>query len=165
MATFLMPVVAKVRRSSRSVVCASNLREIGGAFQSYAMHQQGRLPDPGISDKAWEQILLPYYSGKFQCPGDCELYPAVGSSYDWRDTGNAATTMAGKLLVDTRRADAVLAFESLPGWHAKGYINVVRLDGSVQTVQAEDCFKDLETPVREAATDARGTAARSSRKK
>jgi prepilin-type N-terminal cleavage/methylation domain-containing protein/prepilin-type processing-associated H-X9-DG protein len=161
----LMPVFAKVRRSSRSVQCISTLRNIGGAFQSYALSNQGRLPDPSIADKSWEQIILPFFSGPFKCAEDCELYPAVGSSYDWRDTGVSSTTMAGKLLADTRRSDAVLAFESLPGWHEKGYINVVFLDGSVHTMDELACFKDLECSLRDADASAGngGSNARSTR--
>jgi hypothetical protein len=77
------------------------------------------------------------------------LYPAIGSSYDWRDTGVNSTTMAGKLLADTRRLNAVLAFEAMPGWHVKGNMNCALLDGSVQTLDATVCLSDLEIPIRE----------------
>src|SRR4051794_15972074 len=59
----LVPVFAKVRNSSRSVQCLSNLRQIGAAFQSYAMTNQGRLPDPGVCDQSWEQMLVHIYAG------------------------------------------------------------------------------------------------------
>jgi prepilin-type N-terminal cleavage/methylation domain-containing protein len=145
----LVPVLAKVRNSSRAVQCTGNLRGIGASFLSYANANQGRLPDPGFADKSWEQLITQYYTGKFQCPSDCELYPGAGSSYDWRDTGVNSTTMAGKLLADSRRLDAVLAFEALPGWHTKGNMNAVALDGSVRTMDATECLTDLETPVRD----------------
>lgn len=145
----LVPVLAKVRNSSRAVQCTSNLRGIGAAFLSYANANQGRLPDPGFAEKSWEQMITQYYTGKYQCPADCELAPAVGSSYDWRDTGVNSTTMAGKLLADTRRLDVVLAFEALPGWHTKGNMNTVWLDGSVQAMDSNLCLTDLETPIRD----------------
>lgn len=147
----LLPVLAKVRQSSRLIQCTSNLRRIGASLQTYALESGGRLPDPGISDKSWEQMVHPYYGGGFACPSDHELFPAIGSSYDWRDTGRATTTLAGRVLSDVRRLDAILAFESLPGWHAKGMINVCRLDGSVQNIPSEACFRDLEMPIRDGA--------------
>jgi prepilin-type N-terminal cleavage/methylation domain-containing protein len=150
----LVPVLAKVRNSSRSVQCTANLRSIASALIAYANNNQSRLPDPGFADKSWEQMIRSYYAGRFQCPADSELFPAVGSSYDWRDTGVNSTTMAGKLLADTRRTDAVLAFEALPDWHAKGFVNAVRLDGSVHIMDSEACFTDLETPIREGAPGA-----------
>jgi prepilin-type N-terminal cleavage/methylation domain-containing protein len=145
----LVPVVAKVRSSSRAVQCMSSLRGIGSAFQAYANANNGRLPDPGFADKSWEQMIRPYFSGKFECPSDAELFPAVGSSFDWRDTGVNSTTLAGKLLVDSRRLDAVLAFEALPGWHTRGQMNAVRLDGSTITLESTACLGDLENPIRE----------------
>lgn len=149
----LVPVLVRVRESSRSVRCVANLRQIGAALQAYAGDNQGRLPDPGVADKSWEQMVLRYHEGTLACPSDTELFPAIGSSYDWRDTGRPSTTMAGKLLADANRTSLVLAFELLPGWHAKGMLNVLQLDGSVRTVPDHECYKDLETPVREGVSD------------
>jgi len=146
--SILVPVLTSVRASQRSVQCITNLHNIGSAFHSYALENDGRLPDPGVGDQSWEQLLFAFYTGSFQCPSDEELFPAVGSSYDWRDTGQDSTTMAGKLLADVRRPDAVLAMESLSGWHAKGKINVVRIDGSAATIPEEECFKDLSASLR-----------------
>jgi hypothetical protein len=92
-------------------------------------------------------MLLRYYRGKFQCPADPELYTTVGSSYDWRDTGDPISTLAGRLLTDVRRSATVLAFEALPGWHAKHQINVVHIDGSAQSLKDEECAADLQLPV------------------
>jgi type II secretory pathway pseudopilin PulG len=147
--SILVPVLVKVRGSQRSVQCLGNLRRISSALQSYTLDNDGRLPDPGVADKSWEQMIQKYYVSVFQCPSDFELYPAVGSSYDWRDTGRAQTTMAGKTMADLRRGDAVLAFEALPGWHTKGYINVVRIDGAAQTIEDQACYRDLATPLRD----------------
>ena len=145
----LLPVMVKVRNSQRSVQCIGNLRKISSALHAYSLDNEGRLPDPGVADKSWEQMIQKYYPIPFQCPSDTELFPAVGSSYDWRDTGKSTTTMAGRTTADVQRGDAILAFEALSGWHAKGYINVVRVDGSAETIEDELCFKDLATALRE----------------
>ena len=78
-----------------------------------------------------------------RCPGDEEIYPAVGSSYDWRDTGNPDTTLAGRLITKAR-SDAVLAFETLPGWHNLRQMNAVRVDGSALVMESRECLKDLQ---------------------
>jgi prepilin-type N-terminal cleavage/methylation domain-containing protein len=145
----LVPVLVKVRGSQRSVQCIANLRRISSALQAYTLDNDGRFPDPGVADKSWEQMIQKYNPGPLQCPSDSELFPAVGSSYDWRDTGKPSTTMAGHTIADMRRADAILVFEALSGWHNKGYINVVRIDGSAQTIDDQSCFQDLQTPVRD----------------
>ena len=145
----LLPVLTRARNASRNVTCLSNLRGIGQAMQSYAFDHQGKYPDPGlVVDQSWEQIIGEQYKGTFCCPADSELFPAVGSSYDWRDTGKDATTMAGRSVIDVKRSDAVLVMESLPGWHAPKSINVFRLDGAVLSVDQQVCFQDLATPIR-----------------
>ena len=79
---------------------------------------------------------------------DEEVAKEAGCSYDWRDTGDPATTMAGRSLDKVNRTNAVLVFDSLPDWHAPKKINIARLDGSSHTVDAAECFKDLLLPVR-----------------
>lgn len=143
----LLPVFTRVRQSQRSVECLSTLGDIAQAFQSYAMQHKGRFPDPGKSDRSWEQILMTCYQGRFQCPADEELFPAIGSSYDWRDTGNDSTTLAGKLLISVSRPNAILVFDALPGWHGKRTVNAARLDGSAGPVDEVECFRELATPL------------------
>lgn len=147
LAGILLPVIGKTRASARSVQCISTLRQLQLAFQLYAGDHRLYLPDPTLTEKSWEQLLLPYFSGSFACPGDTELAPTIGSSYDWRDTGNPATTLAGRMLPAVGRTDAVLAFEALPGWHAQRRINVVRFDGSTDTLTDDACFADLAKPI------------------
>jgi prepilin-type N-terminal cleavage/methylation domain-containing protein len=144
----LVPVISRARQSKRTVECLNNLRSIGAAFNAYAVEHQSRLPDPETTEQSWEQLLTPYSGDHFHCPADFELYPVVGSSYDWRDTGKESTTMAGKSIADVRRGNVVLAMDALPGWHAKSKINALRLDGSVETMDQQACFRDLATPVR-----------------
>ncbi len=144
----IVPVVSRARQSKRTVECLNNLRSIGAGFQAYALEHQGRLPDPETTEQSWEQLITPTTGDHFHCPADSELFPVVGSSYDWRDTGKESTTMAGKSIADVRRSNAVLAMDALPGWHLKSKINVLRLDGSVETMDQQECFRDLATPVR-----------------
>jgi prepilin-type processing-associated H-X9-DG protein len=143
----LVPVIGRTRASARSVQCVSTVRQIALAVHLYAENNKLFLPDPAGADKSWEQMLMPYYSAGFVCQADLELAPTVGSSYDWRDTGHPMTTLAGRLLPDVRRHDAVMVFEALPGWHHKRKINVAFVDGSATTMDDEKCFADLTRPI------------------
>ena len=119
----------------------------------YADDNSNRFPDPQALDQSWEKCLSAYISNPdpFRCPGDQEIYPILGSSYDWRDTGVFQTTLAGRAFYDMNRSNAVLAFESLPGWHAKQKMNAAFLDGSAQVMDQQACLADLQSPIRDAA--------------
>ena len=144
----LLPAISRVRAAQRNASCLTTLRQIGYAFQLYAADNTQRFPQPATANRSWEQMLRPYYRATFYCPADGELFAVFGSSYDWRDTGDSATSLAGKSLADSLRPGAVLAFEALPGWHAKNRINVIRLDQSAATMDDDDCFDDLKSPLR-----------------
>jgi prepilin-type N-terminal cleavage/methylation domain-containing protein len=146
-ATIALVVTQKVRGNMQSAECVNNLRQIAAAFRLYAQDNKNFLPQPALANKSWEQMIAPYYGGSFKCPADAELSTLVGSSYDWRDTGDPATSFAGKSLAAIGPPDAVLAFEALPGWHASRQISVVRVDGSTATLDEEECFKQLVRPV------------------
>lgn len=92
---------------------------------------------------------MPYMSQSmtFACPADSEIFPSVGSSYDWRDTPDPLTTLAGRKMTDAR-SDAVLAFETLPGWHGRHLMNALLVSGAVLVVNDESCLADLHVPVR-----------------
>jgi type II secretory pathway pseudopilin PulG len=141
-----VPTLAKVRAAQKRTTCIANLRQISSAFHLYASDNNMRLPDPSTANLSWEQMLIRYFHGPYECPSDSELYPAVGSSYDWRDTGDANTTLAGRYLGEITRSDTILAFEALPGWHGRGKINAARMDDAVQTMDADACFNDLKLP-------------------
>ncbi|HWE92665.1 MAG TPA: type II secretion system protein [Tepidisphaeraceae bacterium] len=150
LAGIMLGVVARTRVAAQSVNCVSRLHHIGTAFTQYAADNDGFLPDPGELQQSWEKCLRGYLSDSsaYQCPADEEVFPVVGSSYDWRDTGVAATTLAGRPLVDVNRGGVVLAFESLPGWHARHKMNAAFLDGSARTMTDEACLSDLQSPIR-----------------
>jgi prepilin-type N-terminal cleavage/methylation domain-containing protein len=150
----LLPVVTQARRASQSVACLSNLRAISSAFRQYSQDNSNHLPDPGVTEIPWERSLLHYCSPDvFVCPGDQELAPATNSSYDWRDTGIASTTLAGYGLTTSQRPDAVLVFDALPDWHQKSRMNAGVIDGSVRSMTQDECVIDLNTPIRMPSTN------------
>jgi hypothetical protein len=146
----ILPVIGKSRASAQSVSCLSNLRQIASGFTQYAADNDHVFPDPFVVERSWEQLLRPYVAsdGAFHCAGDDELFPMIGSSYDWRDTGEFETTLAGRRLNETNRPDCVLAFEALPGWHAAGRMNAALLDGSASSMEQAMCMEDLYRPIR-----------------
>lgn len=149
LSVLLLTVAAHVRMASQSTRCMANLHNIAVAFSQYANDNEGRYPTPVAVDHSWESLLDPYLSQKatFACPADDEMYPAVGSSYDWRDTPDPFSTLAGRPLANVTRPDAVLAFETLPGWHGKHLMNAVRVNGSVAAMSDDQCLLDLQSAV------------------
>lgn len=149
LAGLVLSAASRVRESAQSARCLANLHNIATALHAYASDNDLRYPDPAPTNVSWEFMIQPYLSQAmaFACPSDVEVFPAVGSSYDWRDTRNAATTLAGRRLSDATRGDAVLAFETLPGWHGKHRINAALLNGSCVTMNEDDCLGDLRVPL------------------
>ena len=67
LAAILFPVFAKARSRAQAVTCASNLKQFGQAFLTYAADYDDRFPSPGGSDTydtAWDhnsgKTLLKY---------------------------------------------------------------------------------------------------------
>jgi prepilin-type N-terminal cleavage/methylation domain-containing protein len=146
--SLVLAALARARASASAVACCANLRQIGVALHVYAGDNAGRLPDPGESGISWETSIRYCNLNVLRCPADEEVFPAVGSSYDWRDTGNPDTTLAGRTITKAR-SDAVLAFETLPGWHNRKKMNAVRVDGSALIMEERDCLGDLQiSPLR-----------------
>jgi prepilin-type N-terminal cleavage/methylation domain-containing protein len=145
----LLPVLSKARGSAHRVSCLSNLRQITMAFHLYAGDNKQRLPDPATANQSWESLLRPYLTTReaYRCQSDGGVYDNLRSSYDWRDTPDPATTVAGKPLVEIRRANTVLVFDALPDWHGKGRINASLADGSATTMGYAECLEDLDTPI------------------
>jgi prepilin-type N-terminal cleavage/methylation domain-containing protein len=145
----LLPALGKARSTSQTASCLSNLRQIMMAFHLYAGDNKQRLPDPVASDQSWESLLRPYLEARdaYHCAADGGLFENLRSSYDWRDTADPLTTVAGKLLIEIRRPDCVFVFDALPEWHVKGKINSAQADGSARTRDYEECLQDLDRPV------------------
>jgi hypothetical protein len=145
-----LTLISQVRMASQATRCIANLHNISIAFTQYTMDNEGRFPTPAAVNRSWESLLQPYLSQKetFHCPADTEMYPVVGSSYDWRDTPDTlTTTLAGRRLTDITRPDCVLAFETLPGWHGKHLMNAVRVNGTASTMNDDQCLLDLQLSV------------------
>jgi type II secretory pathway pseudopilin PulG len=143
----LIPVITRAQAASRSATCLATLRQIGQAFHLYAQDNKMLLPDPGNVGKSWEQLIKPHFDGEFKCSADDEIYPTLGSSYDWRDNPDPNSSLTGINVARVKRQNIVLAFEALSGWHKKQMINVVRFDGSAEAMNEQDCFADLEQSI------------------
>jgi hypothetical protein len=138
--------VSRARRGRATAVCTANLHAIGVAFTAYATDNNDLYP-PAANTAQWEDFLRAYiHRNAFRCPADAEIFAALGSSYDWRDTGNPLTTLAGRSQVTPTRNDVSLAFDALPGWHAQGKVNVLLNDQSILMMDQEPFFKDLQRP-------------------
>lgn len=146
----LLVVIGRVRNSANATACLSNLRQITTGLRAYANDNGNRFPDPEGAGTSWESTIQSYAPNPkvFLCPSDQEVGPATGSSYDWRDTALAETTLAGRLVTDAKRADLVLTLEALPGWHAKKKMNVGLIDGSCRVMDDQEAVADLLKPIR-----------------
>jgi len=145
----LLPAIQKARAAERSVGCLSSLREISLGFRFYAGDSNDRFPNPQTLNYSWEVALKRYVKPDFifSCPADNDLYAQVGSSYDWRDTGDPVTSLAGRAYRDVRFPICVLSFDALPGWHVRNKINVVFVDGSARSMDQEEFFQNLDRAV------------------
>jgi type II secretory pathway pseudopilin PulG len=139
-----LTVLSGARRSRAQAQCAANLRALGLAFNVYIQDYQDTFPLPTPASQ-WEDLLRPYTPrDTFRCAADSELFTALGSSYDWRDTGNDQTTLAGVPVLKVAHSDLSLAFDALPDWHRKNTIQVLRVGNSVDLVDTTTFFKDMQ---------------------
>jgi prepilin-type N-terminal cleavage/methylation domain-containing protein len=145
----LLPAIGKARRAARSVSCLSQLHQISLAFQQHATTHGGRLPNPLAANISWEESLIPYVqtSAVFRCPADDELFETLGTSYDWRDTGDPASTLAGASIL-IAKGDTVLVFDALPNWHTEGKMNAALVDGSTASMDVLECLTNVMSPLR-----------------
>jgi len=74
--SILLPSLGKAQQQARTLVCLSNMRQVGIALNMYLWDNEERLPDSSchISDpeKYWLKILSKYTGEQllFRCPGD-----------------------------------------------------------------------------------------------
>ena len=144
LAAIVLTVLSSVRKSHTQAQCASNLHSIGQAFALYSsdFHEYFPVPTP---DAQWEDLLRAYVPrATFHCAADSELYASLSSSYDWRDTGNARTTLAGVMSGRVNHPDLSLAFDALPGWHVRGKIQVLRINSSTDLIDTNSFFADMQ---------------------
>jgi type II secretory pathway pseudopilin PulG len=137
-------VFSGTRRARSQALCSANLHSIGIAFSLYSQEYQNSYPIP-TPEAQWEDQLRPYTPrATFCCPGDAELFSALSSSYDWRDTGNPNTTLAGRTTLQVSHSDVALAFDALPDWHQKSSIQVLRANESVELMSVPSFFLDIQ---------------------
>jgi prepilin-type N-terminal cleavage/methylation domain-containing protein/prepilin-type processing-associated H-X9-DG protein len=64
-AAILLPVFAQVREAARLTACLSNLRQLARGHEMYVQDYDEMLPADVVgeasSDRAWTELLLPYY--------------------------------------------------------------------------------------------------------
>ena len=102
LASLLLPVTGSILEKARSTECASNLRQVGIAVNTWANDHDNYFPrietdpkgeinvyGPDEQAKGLLETLKPYgLSDKFvQCPSDVRgpnYYGQKGSSYEWR---------------------------------------------------------------------------------
>jgi competence protein ComGC len=147
----VLATMSKARMSAQATGCLSNLHHIQQAFLSYAINNDGRLPPPAsaAAKRSWESFLSPYIGPlqAFRCPADSDIFPSIGSSYDWRDTPDPKSTLAGKLWQSPMRGDTILALDTLPGWHGRHLITAVRLNGAAELIAEDQVFQNLQQSV------------------
>ena len=100
LAAMMFPVFAKAREKARTVVCASNMRQVAMALAMYAGDHGGRGPagqyygidvfgKPGVINGAegWINYLYPYTRDTeiFRCPttSSAELSPVMKNNYGY----------------------------------------------------------------------------------
>jgi len=71
-AAILFPVFATAREKARQATCASNLRQLGLAFQQYSQDYDETLPSSNSGFAGWAGPLYCYVksAGAFACPDD-----------------------------------------------------------------------------------------------
>ncbi len=150
-ASLMLSAITRSNAHARQLDCQVHLRQVYIGFRLFTIHNNRCLPDTRKSNLSWERSIEPYLEQSrvvFGCPADNELLPATGSSYDWRDTGDPLTTLAGARLADVERTSAVFVFDALPGWHLPDRMNVVCVNGSVMSMFQCDGLADLLVAVR-----------------
>jgi hypothetical protein len=148
--------ISKARQASSLATCAANLRAIGQGFAAYANANSGVLPYVELSSPQWEDLLMAQGLTRrnFCCPADQEIFPSLGSSYDWRDTGKPDSnpaldhpnTFSGRQLSAIFNLNLVMSFESLPGWHKPHTVMAVHVDMSVDSMDETEFFDNLQCP-------------------
>ena len=151
LAVLVLAAIARARNIARTVGCLANLKQIHTAFFQYASYNNGRFPPSRNSaGKSWESLLSPYIGPvhAFECPADSDIFPNIGSSYDWRDVADDDATLSGKSATGPLRQDRILAFDTLPGWHGRHKISIIRLNGKAEAIDETQWSDDLDAPVR-----------------
>ncbi len=99
LASMLLPVLGRAKRSAHSTRCLSNLHQIGVALELYIQDNNHHLPVcPMIPSAATNQTpittaLAPCLGPQevFKCPADQSLFQKEQTSYEWNAFLNGAS--------------------------------------------------------------------------
>lgn len=130
--SLFIPSFGRPREQSNQMKCASNLRQIGYAIQTYASGHGGKLPDDLITLIGSEDLP----PAVFVCPSSPDI-PAAGPTTQavmnaMRQPGTVSYIYIGKGLTSSDlTADVVLAYEPLSNHGGTG-MNVLFGDGHLE---------------------------------
>jgi prepilin-type N-terminal cleavage/methylation domain-containing protein/prepilin-type processing-associated H-X9-DG protein len=109
----LLPALGKARRQSNAVKCMSNLRQIGLAFQSYALefkgywpvavHEKGGTRIPIDEERRWPDLVAPFVSSSQKFTYDnmeeIRLNSVIWGCPEWTKTLESSGSFADKVRV------------------------------------------------------------------
>jgi len=100
LALFLFPLVKKTLQTSKTALCMTHLRQLGGAAYLYMNDHQRIIPIRRAEDPVgWQQRLAPYLgldpetdtvAEVLRCPGDPSVAPKQPRTYRWNLSRNKA---------------------------------------------------------------------------
>lgn len=139
-----VPGYKKARASARSGQCASRLRSVGVALNSYFIDHGMKFPSLVAARESREEeapsvdtVLLEYVKGDelvFQCPSDHEgFFERTGSSYFWNSLVNGQSTANLKVLGLPSHASGIPLVSDKENFHKQvgDGVNVLYADGHV----------------------------------
>ena len=140
--------LGKAWEKAKHVESISILIEVGRLIELYANDNDGRFPNPNVTDlnqvplKVME-ALKPYANN-----GKVFYSPVSKLPYDYRVTHDPKTSLAGVRLDLLRHPNRVIiAGEQPPGWQKSGMMYVLYADGHVEQVTEKEWWENITTPV------------------
>lgn len=111
--SILLPALGKARRQSNTLKCLSNLRQIGMAFQNYAIdfkgywpvavHETGNPRIPINEERRWPDLVAPYVTGskniKYDNMEEIRLNSVVWGCPEWTKTLENSGSFADRVRV------------------------------------------------------------------
>jgi prepilin-type N-terminal cleavage/methylation domain-containing protein len=99
LASLLLPVLGRGKRTARAVACLSNLHQIGIAIELYIQDNDHRLPVcaqmPSLNPTSAPitKVLEPQLQSKpvWKCPSDQSYFEKEQTSYEWNQFLNGAS--------------------------------------------------------------------------
>lgn len=116
----MIPTLGKIKETARAMYCGSNIRQIGIAFNNFAINNDDKiiiakdLRNDVEDQRAWNFALIPYVGQKnnkdpfedkakvFFCPSDKDPFPLGYGSY-WHDVAFTSYALNGCYVEATSR--------------------------------------------------------------